>query len=107
MTPSDAQIRAQSELQSGESLCWTGCADPGRAALSALPASIFGIPFAGFALFWITMAYRATNVASSSTHNAFTNGFRVFPLFGVPFLLVGLAIVLAPLWAFLKGGSTV
>ncbi|HVH72051.1 MAG TPA: hypothetical protein VNB49_13185 [Candidatus Dormibacteraeota bacterium] len=107
MTHSDAQSRAQSELQSGESLYWTGCANPGRAALSALPASIFGIPFAGFALFWITTAYRATNAASSSTHNAFTNGFRVFPLFGVPFLLMGLAIVLAPLWAFLRSGSTV
>jgi len=29
------------------------------------------------------------------------------PLFGIPFLIVGLGIVLAPLWAFLKGGNTV
>ena len=56
MNPGDAQLRAQSELQSGESLYWTGTADPRRVALSALPASIFGIPFAGFALFWITQA---------------------------------------------------
>jgi hypothetical protein len=44
---------------------------------------------------------------SKSSSNAFTNGFRVFPIFGLPFLFVGLGIVLAPLWAFLKGGSTV
>jgi hypothetical protein len=44
---------------------------------------------------------------SKGSQNAFTNGFRVFPLFGLPFLLVGLGIVLAPLWAFLKAGSTV
>jgi hypothetical protein len=31
----------------------------------------------------------------------------VFPLFGLPFLFVGLGIVLAPLWAYLKGRSTV
>jgi hypothetical protein len=107
MNPADAQQRAQSELQSGESLYWTGTADPARAALTALPAAIFGIPFAGFALFWISQAYHATNAMSKSSHNAFTSGFQVFPLFGVPFLLVGVGIILAPLWAFLKGGSTV
>ena len=107
MNPGDAQLRAQSELQSGESLYWTGTADPRRVALSALPASIFGIPFAGFALFWITQAYHATSAMLKSSNNAFTNGFKLFPIFGLPFLLVGLGIILAPLWAFLKGANTV
>jgi Bacterial PH domain len=107
MNPNDAQLRAQSELQSGESLYWTGTADPVRASVAALPAALFGIPFAGFALFWITQAYHATSMMSKSAHNSFASGFRVFPLFGLPFLLVGLGIILAPLWAFLKGGSTV
>jgi hypothetical protein len=107
MNPNEAQQRAQSELQSGESLYWTGTADPVRASLSALPAAIFGIPFAGFALFWVTQAYHATNAMSKSSHNAFVSGFRVFPLFGLPFLFVGLGIILAPLWVFLKGSNTV
>src|SRR5579859_2524658 len=107
MNPGDAQQRAQSELQSGESIYWTGTANPGRAALSALPASLFGIPFAGFAAFWISQALRATSGLSKGSHNAFASGFSVFPLFGLPFLLVGLGIVLAPLWAYLKGRSTV
>jgi hypothetical protein len=107
MNPGDPQLLAQSELQSGESLCWTGTADPGRAALSAIPAALFGIPFAGFALFWISQAYHATSAMSKSTQNSFVHGFQVFPLFGLPFLLVGLGIVLAPLWAYLKGRSTV
>src|ERR1700738_3876007 len=107
MNPGDAQPRAQSELQSGESLYWTGAADPARAALTALPASIFGIPFAGFSLFWITQAYHASSAMSKSSHDAFAKGFTVFPLFGLPFLLVGLGIILAPLWAFLSGRSTV
>jgi hypothetical protein len=107
MNPGDAQLRAQSELQSGESLCWTGTADPGRSAISALPAAIFGIPFAGFALFWMNTAFHATNSMNKSSSNAFTKSFTVFPLFGLPFLLIGLGIVLAPLWAYLKGRSTV
>jgi len=107
MNPNDAQLRAQSELQSGESLYWTGIADPRRAAIATLPATLFGIPFAGFALFWITQAYHATSAMSKSSNNSFAHGFQVFPIFGLPFLLVGLGIVLAPLWAFLKGGSTV
>jgi Bacterial PH domain len=107
MNPNEAQQRAQSELQSGESLYWTGTADPVRASVAALPAALFGIPFAGFALFWITQAYHATSAMSKSAHNSFVSGFRVFPLFGLPFLFVGLGIILAPLWAFLKGGNTV
>ena len=106
MNLSDAQQRAQSELQPGESLYWTGVADPRRAAITALPASLFGIPFAGFALFWITTAYNGTHAMSKSSSNAFTKGFSFFPLFGVPFLLVGLGIILAPLWAYLKGLNT-
>jgi len=107
MNPGDAQLRAQSELQSGESLYWTGTADPRRTAVAALPAALFGIPFAGFALFWITQAYHATSAMSNSSHNAFASGFRVFPLFGLPFLFVGLGIILMPLRAFLKGSNTV
>jgi Bacterial PH domain len=107
MNPNDAQLRAQSELQSGENLYWTGTADPRRAAFATLPTAIFGIPFAGFALFWVTQAYHATSAMSKSSNNAFTNGFRLFPLFGIPFLFVGLGIILAPLWVFLKGASTV
>jgi len=106
MNPGDAQLRAQSELQPGESLYWTGVADPARAAISALPAALFGIPFAGFALFWINAAFHGTHSMNRSS-NSFTGAFSFFPLFGVPFFLVGLGIILAPLWAYLRGRSTV
>lgn len=107
MNLTDPQSRAQSELESGETLSWAGTADPRRAAISAIPAIFFGIPFAGFALFWMWEAYRATNIMNRGSHNSFTSGFSVFSLFGLPFLLIGLAITLSPLWAFLKGKSTV
>ena len=107
MNPGDAQLRAQSELQSGESLVWTGTADPSRAFITSLPAMIFGIPFAGFALFWISQAYHATSTITRSSSNAFVKGFSVFPVFGIPFLLIGAFVILTPLWNYLKAGSTV
>jgi hypothetical protein len=106
MSPGDAQFRAQSELQSGESLLWTGSADPRRAATKTLPAVFFGIPFAGFALFWMNMAYRGTHNLARG-HNSLASGLSVFPLFGVPFFAIGVAVVLAPLWAYLAGRNGV
>ncbi len=106
MNPSDVQLSVQSELQGGESLLWSGPADPGRSAMSALPAALFGIPFAGFALFWMSNAYRATHNLANH-HNTLAGGFSVFPLFGLPFLVIGLGMILAPLWVYLKGRSGV
>jgi hypothetical protein len=106
MNPSDVQLSAQSELQGGESLLWSGPANPGRSAMSALPAALFGIPFAGFAFFWMSTAYHSTrNLANR--HNALPSGFSAFPLFGLPFLLIGLAMIFSPLFVYLKGRSGV
>lgn len=84
-----------------------GLASPTR----AVPPSphcplLIGIPFAGFALFWISTALHATQGISRSP-NAFAKSFSIFPVFGVPFLLIGLGIILAPLWAYLKALNTV
>jgi hypothetical protein len=107
VTPSEAQFMVQSELQPGEGLQWSGIADPTRAALSALPTLIVGIPFAGFAFFWITMAYRGTHAISKVSSNPIASGFSFLPLFGLPFLLIGISIVSAPLLAYRKGLKTV
>jgi hypothetical protein len=106
MNPGDVQLRAQSELQNGESLLWSGPANPGRSAMSALPAALFGIPFAGFAFFWMSAAYRGTHNLANQ-HNTVASGFSVFPLFGLPFLVIGLGLILAPLLVYLKGRSGV
>lgn len=106
MNPGDIELRAQSELQTGENLVWTGTPDPRRAAITSLPAALFGIPFAGFALFWMNTAYRGTQHLSRA-HNSFTSAFAVFPLFGIPFFLIGAGIVLAPVWVYLKGRNGV
>jgi hypothetical protein len=93
---------AIAQMDGGERLLWSGTPSPGAMALSALPASLFGIPFAGFACFWIWTAYSST---SHMTRGA--GPWAFFPLFGVPFLLVGLGMITAPLWVALAAGKTV
>jgi hypothetical protein len=106
MNSGDVQLSAQSELQGGESLLWSGPANPGRSAMSALPAALFGIPFAGFAFVSMSNAYRNTHNLANH-HNALPGGLSLFPLFALPFLLIGLGVMLMPLWVYLKGRSGV
>jgi len=89
-----------SQLDPGEGLLWSGAPSPSRLALSALPATVFGIPFTGFAAFWIYTAFTATSKSSQP------GAWSLFPLFGIPFLLIGLGMLTAPLWAFLAAGRT-
>lgn len=66
-------------LDPGEQILWQGAPDPRVVfAWTQLPEILFGLVFAGFALFWTTMA---------------TIMGGVFGLFGLPFLLVGLMVI--------------
>ena len=94
------QIAIQ-QMDSGERLLWSGAPSPAAAAMTALPASLFGIPFAAFACFWIWGAWSATSRGISH------GPWALFPLFGVPFVLVGVGIVAMPLWAYLGAQKTV
>lgn len=50
----------------------------------------FGLVFTAFAVFWMSAAFAMTRQ---------TDTFDIFPLFGIPFVLVGLHLVIgAPLW---------
>lgn len=70
-------------LDEGEDLVWEGRPNPGlRFRISDIFKSIFGLFFFGFALFWIIMA---------STIGAGAPGGMglIFPLFGLPFVVIG------------------
>ena len=97
-----AEQFVNNQLDPGEGVLWTGAPDPGRLAISSIPAMVFGVPFTGFAIFWISMAYSTTAGASRPA-----GPLALFPLFGLPFLLVGLGMLTAPLWAYLAAGRTV
>ncbi|MFH0965972.1 MAG: hypothetical protein V2A58_18385 [Planctomycetota bacterium] len=88
------------ELAEGEHVLWLAQPDPKRYARKALPAVLFGIPWTAFAIFWMAGA-------SGFKMPDFSKGFGFFPLFGVPFVLIGLGMLSSPLWAMRKAKRTV
>ena len=84
-------------LDSGERLIWAGRPQSASYALKKGALTfLFGIPFFAFAVFW-------TYTASSGP----TQGpIQFFWIWGLPFLAVGLGLVLSPGWYFLRAGRT-
>ncbi len=82
----------EAELASGERVTWVEQPIAGRLARSALPVLLFAIPWTLFALFWMAGAAATTSRANGGPE-------RLFPLFGLPFVLVGLAMLSSPYWA--------
>ncbi len=98
------QMKTQDELEAGEKMLWTGQPDPKRLSKKAILISLFGIPWTAFALFWVVAAagFKLPDFSSLS------DGFHaVFPLFGIPFVLVGLGMFTAPYWAYRSAKRTV
>ena len=78
-------------LEADEKLIWQGAPATGlRFSLSGLGLSVFGLFFLGFSVVWVTMAFAMGGDDSMGT---------VFPLFGVPFVLIGLWLVVGH-WFF-------
>ncbi len=86
----------------GESVLWCGQPDPIRLALTTLPIFIFAVPWTAFAAFWI---YGASGFQFPPDFS--NDGFSYFPLFGVPFLLIGVAMLSAPFWMYSKAFRTI
>jgi hypothetical protein len=97
--PEPARALVQAELQPGESLRWVEQPVPGRMALAALPMVLFAIPWTAFALFWIWGAAQGSADAPGPM--------RLFPLFGLPFVLIGLGLFTSPFWIMRNARRTV
>lgn len=93
--PIELENRVQSELRDGERLLWVGQPIPARYGRKGIPLMIFGGIFTAFSLFWIVMAF---SMGAFAGGNAFGWMGLIFPLFGLPFLLVGLGMLTAPRW---------
>ena len=79
------------EVDGGEQITWIGQPLPRRFAKRSLPIVLFGIPWTAFAVFWIAGA------AGFKPPN-FQQPMDLFPLFGIPFLLIGFGMLSARLW---------
>jgi hypothetical protein len=96
------QIAVNEVSPDGESVLWFGQPNPVRLAITSLPIFIFAIPWTAFALFWM---YGASGFKFPLDFSE--GGFSFFPLFGVPFVLIGFAMLSSPLFAYTKAFRTI
>ena len=96
--PRDLQDRVQNELESGERIEWMEMPIPRFFTGASTSAFLFGIPWTAFALFW---TYMASGGLSSG------KGSMIFAMFGIPFILIGFAMLSSPVWAYRKSFRTV
>ncbi|HUX00577.1 MAG: PH domain-containing protein [Phycisphaerae bacterium] len=87
----------EAELSQDEKLLWSG---KPRRGIRLRPIDAFLVPFsivwAGFAVFWETMALSMLWAAGGEDA---PSAFRlVFPLFGIPFVLMGLYLLVGRFW---------
>lgn len=93
--------RVRRELDAGESLRWMEQPVPRFFSAGTVGMVLFAIPWTAFAVFWICGA------AGFKVPDFRHGGFAFFPLFGVPFVLVGIGMLSSPLWAYRKALKTV
>lgn len=85
----------------GKSVAWIGQPDPATVFRSLLATWYFAVPWTAFALFWMGGALGFwSKVSKANADNIW------FPLFGLPFVLFGFAMLSAPFWARHKAKST-
>lgn len=99
LTPElDAAVR--DELREGEELWYAGMPASKYLGRRMWPVALFGLFFGGFAAFWIgTAAWGVWFGGGSGKPASGLGPFILFPLAGLPFLAVGLAMVSSPFWA--------
>ncbi len=90
----------ENELNEEEQILWGGQPAPKRLAAKKLPLFFFAIPWTAFSLFWM---YAASGFSVPFSGD----GFSLFSLFGIPFLLIGIAMLSTPLWAMRNAKRTV
>ncbi|MBX9664566.1 hypothetical protein [Novosphingobium sp.] len=107
-TPPSPELESilRRELMTGERLLWSGRPDPSR--LRAVFAIwFFAVPWTAFALFWEAMALLPW-MASSHTPLGIQWSFGIiFPLFGLPFIGIGLGMLWMPFKARRKAAQTI
>jgi hypothetical protein len=92
---------ARSELEPGEYLLWSARPDAARAARASMLILFFAVPWTAFSLFWMTMA--ALGVWQTDMGAVAW----IFPLFGLPFVAVGLGMLSLPYFVYSRAKRTV
>jgi hypothetical protein len=99
--PRHLQERVRRELEWDERIEWMDTPVPRFFTPLSTGAFLFAILWTAFAIFWI---YGASGFKMPDFGEG---GISFFPLFGVPHVLIGLALLFTPLWAYRKALRTV
>lgn len=105
--PRDAFQRLTREL-SGEKILWAGRPSPRAAFWKGIPIWLFAIPWTVFSLAWEGIALAAFFAGGEQAPaGAGAVMVYVFPIFGLPFVLIGLGMMGAPFWQARKARRSV
>lgn len=101
--PQRLEARVNSELEPAEVIRWFEQPIPRYFTPKTKGVFLFGIPWTAFAVFWTWGAagFKLPNFAEG------IRGVELFPLFGIPFMLIGLGMLSSPLWAYRTALKTV
>lgn len=97
----ELEDKVKRELDSGERVLWMEQPIPRYFTAMSTGTFLFAIPWTAFAIFWICGA------SGFKVPDFSKGGFSFFPLFGVPFVLIGIGLLSAPLWTYRKAFKTV
>ncbi len=94
------QLVLERELQYGETVLWQAM-QLARIEPQAFGTYVFAIPWTAFALLWTTIAVGGTMSMGSQGLGWIA---WAFPLFGLPFILIGLVMLAAPFMPLMQQG---
>ena len=104
--PADLQQKLRDELKANEKTIWTGQPDPNVLMKQGFKLYFFFIPWTLFALFWMYGA-SGFKMPTFNFENRFDAFGTLFPLFGVPFVMVGFWGLSSPVWVKRRAANTV
>jgi hypothetical protein len=109
MTMPEVEIQRTvlAELAPGEKIKWLGKPDPAQYARQALPMVVFGIPWTLFALFWEGGAIQPALQGIGRAGGPGMAFSIMFPLFGLPFIGIGIGMLTSPIWYRRKAANTI
>jgi hypothetical protein len=105
-SPISRQLQAELERESapGERVVWSGQPVPKRYTRGSWGLVLFGIPWTAFSVFGTTVA-AFVGTRTMKGDDPMSTGFRwFFPLFGVPFILIGVGLLSSPWWGRRRAG---
>lgn len=86
------------ELRIGERLLWAGQPDPAPLFRKSFAIYLFAIPWTAFSLFWEIMALSGWLSGRPPTGIVELGAGIIMPIFGLPFVMIGLGMLSVPLW---------